>query len=235
MLEKSRYAVAIGVALTMVIAGGFAFADATTMTSERQEAMTPGAALDALKAGNARFLSEDMAERDWSDQVEATATGQYPHSAIVGCIDSRVPPEIVFDQGIGDIFAARVAGNFVNTDIIGSLEFAAAVAGSKLIVVLGHTECGAVKGACDGVELGNLTHTLSNLSPALYAVQGYEGDRNAKNKEFVQEVTEANVRLSVENLTDRSDILAGLVEEGKLQIVGAIHDVHTGEVTFLED
>ena len=152
----------------------------------------------------------------------------------LGCIDSRVPPEIVFDQGIGDVFAPRIAGNFVNTDILGSMEFAAAAAGSKLIVVLGHTECGAVKGACDAVELGNLTQTLSNISPAIYAVRDVAGDRNSKNAAFVDAVAHMNVRMTVKNILDRSTVLAGLVAKGDLKIVGAMHDISTGVVTFLD-
>ena len=192
-------------------------------------------ALNALKEGNARFVNGTTVNCDLRAQVKATAKGQYPIAAVVGCIDSRVPPELVFDQKLGDIFAARIAGNFVNTDIIGSIEFATKLAGSKLVVVLGHTDCGAVKGACDGAMLGSLTHTLSNLDPALYAVLGEHGERSSKNKALVQAVIEANVRLTVEALTNRSTVLSDLVAEGELKILGAIEEVATGEVAFWDE
>ena len=157
-------------------------------------------------------------------------------AAILGCIDSRVPHEIVFDKGVGDIFSARVAGNFVNTDILGSLEFATAAAGSKVVVVLGHTECGAVKGACDNVELGNLTATLANIAPAVYAVGDVvPGERSSKNPAFVQAVAHENVEMTVRNMVERSPIMHGLVEEGKLIVIGAMHDVTTGRVEFMDD
>ncbi len=204
------------------------------MTRETQRAMSPDQVLDALKAGNNRFLESKPAKRNLIDQVKKTAGTQYPFAAVLGCIDSRVPPEIVFDQGIGDIFAARVAGNFVNTDILGSLEFATKVAGAKLIVVLGHESCGAVEGACDNVQLGNLTHTLSNIMPAVNAVTDVEGNRNSSNKAFVQAVAEENVRLTVEALTDRSEVINELVDRGELKVVGAMHDVNSGRVIFFE-
>lgn len=201
-------------------------------TKDSQDAMTPDAALELLKQGNRRFAGGTMLSRDLKAQVAATAGGQFPHSVILGCIDSRVPPELVFDQGVGDVFAPRIAGNFVNTDILGSMEFATAVAGAKLIVVLGHTECGAVKGACDLVEMGNLTQTLSNISPAVYSVGGFDGQRNSKNKDFVDAVTHANVELTVTNIVDRSPVIADLIAKGQLKVVGAVHDVATGVVTF---
>ncbi|MGI9329612.1 MAG: carbonic anhydrase family protein [Gammaproteobacteria bacterium] len=201
-------------------------------TARSQSDMTPDRALAELQAGNQRFVSGDMRNRDLMSQVKATADGQFPFAVVLGCIDSRVPPELVFDQGIGDIFSPRIAGNFANTDIIGSIEFATQLAGSRLVVVLGHTQCGAVKGACDGAELGNLTQTLSNISPALYAVTDVKGDRNSQNSEFVQRVADENVRLTVSALTDRSAVLAGLVAEKKLKVVGAMHNVSTGKVTF---
>ena len=156
-------------------------------------------------------------------------------AVILGCIDSRVPHEIVFDKGVGDVFSARIAGNFVNTDILGSLEFATAVAGAKAIVVLGHTECGAVKGACDHVTLGNLTQTLSNIAPAVYAVTDIEGPRTSANKAFVQAVAHQNVEMTVQNILERSPVIETLVAEGKLIVIGAMHNVATGEVTFFED
>ncbi len=208
---------------------------AVTQTAESQAALSPAEALQMLKDGNERFVSEAMLDRDLMDQVEQTAEGQYPFAVVLGCIDSRVPHELVFDQGIGDLFSARVAGNFVNADILGSMEFATAVAGSKVIVVLGHTECGAVKGACDHVELGNLTHTLSNIAPAVYAVQNdVAGPYTSGNPTFVNAVAHENVAMTVQNILERSPVMAGLVDEGKLMVVGAMHDVATGEVTFLD-
>ena len=226
----------LAAALTLaVLVPGLAVAETElTQTAATQAALSPEQALEMLREGNQRFVDGEMLERDYAEQVEATATGQYPYGVVLGCIDSRVPPEIVFDQGIGDIFAPRIAGNFVNTDILGSMEFATAVAGSKVVVVLGHTSCGAVKGTCDDVELGNLTHTLSNIAPAVYAVKGHEGARNSKNAAFVQAVAEANVHHTVQNILDRSPVMKGLVDEGKLLVVGAMHDVATGEVTWME-
>jgi len=212
--------------------GPLALADVAAMSAEAQKAITPDEALKRLIEGNERFVRGEMLERNLMDQVKATASGQYPFAVVVGCVDSRVPPELVFDQGIGDIFSARIAGNFVNTDIIGSLEFTTKLAGSKLIVVLGHTECGAVKGACDNAQLGNLTATLSNLMPAVYSVTDVEGERNSKNSGFVQKVADANVQLSVAAITDRSGVLRELVDQGQLKVVGAMHDISTGRVTL---
>ncbi|MEM1269676.1 MAG: carbonic anhydrase family protein [Bacteroidota bacterium] len=208
--------------------------DPVTLTAETQKTITSAEVLQGLIDGNARFVDGERINRDYLAQVQATATGQYPSAVVLGCIDSRVPPEIVFDQGVGDIFSARVAGNFINTDILGSMEFATAVAGSKVIVVLGHTSCGAVKGACDNVELGNLTQTLSNIAPAVYAVTDIEGERTSQNAEFVQAVADMNVELTVQNILDRSPIIRGLVESGDVLLVGAMHDVTTGQVTFHE-
>lgn len=173
-----------------------------------------------------------MASRDLTSQVADTATGQFPFACVLGCIDSRVPSELVFDQGIGDIFNVRIAGNFVNTDILGSMEFACKVAGSKVILVLGHSSCGAVKGACDGVELGNLTAMLSNFDPVLQAVQ-YDGERNASNTEFVNLVTEENVHATVAKIKTDSPVLNEMYTAGEIDIVGAIYDVASGEVKFL--
>ena len=165
-------------------------------------------------------------------QIEATADGQAPFAAIVGCIDSRVPPELVFDQRLGSVFAARIAGNFVNTDIIGSLEFATRVSGAKLVLVLGHSECGAIKGAIDNVQLGNLTATLNNIWPAVEATQA-GGERTSKNKAFVQAVAETNARLAARMLTERSPVMAEMVDAGSLKIVAAMHDISTGKVSLL--
>lgn len=187
-----------------------------------------------LVDGNDRYVTNRMLNRDYTVQVAETASGQYPFAIVLGCVDSRVPPEIVFDQGLGDIFSARIAGNFINTDILGSMEFATAVTGSKLIVVLGHTECGAVMGACDHVELGNLTHTLSNIAPAVDATET-EGPRNSSNRDFVNAVARANVHLTVENILERSAVIRLQVEKGEVRVVGAMYDVASGKVTFLDD
>lgn len=202
-------------------------------TPDSQKATSPEAALQMLKDGNKRFVSGKMLNCNLMEQVKATASGQAPIAAIVGCIDSRVPPEMVFDQQIGDIFAARIAGNFVNDDIIGSLEFATAVAGAKVIVVLGHTECGAVKGAIDKAELGLLTKMLQKFQPAISMHDDVEGEKTSKNRDYVRKVTDTNAKLAVKDLTDRSSVLKGLVDEKKLIITSAVHDVGTGAVTFL--
>ena len=201
-------------------------------TAARQAATTPDEALQRLKDGNARFVSGKSVNCDLIAQVKATAGGQAPFAAIVGCIDSRVPPELVFDQRIGDIFAARIAGNFVNTDIIGSLEFATRLAGAKLIVVLGHTECGAIKGAADDARLGLLTATLANIRPSVLKVTNVAGERNSKNQAFVQAVADQNARDAAALLTEKSDVLLTLVKERKLKVVSAMHDVATGRVSW---
>ena len=202
-------------------------------TKDTQSATTPDQALARLKEGNARFLAGRSIHCDLRTQVKATASGQAPFAAILGCMDSRVPPELVFDQRLGDIFAVRIAGNFVNKDILGSLEYATKVAGAKLIVVLGHTDCGAVKGAVDDVKLGNLTAALANIRPAVLEVTGVEGERNSKNKAFVQSVSDRNARDAAAMLTSRSSVMAALVEGGQLKIASAMHDVSTGAVSWL--
>jgi len=202
-------------------------------TAESQASITPEMAIELLKKGNQRFVANQTIQRDISTQVVQTGTGQYPFAAVLGCIDSRVPAEYVFDQGIGDIFNARVAGNFVNTDILGSLEFACKAAGSKAIVVMGHSSCGAVKGACDHVELGNLTHMLSNIQPAIDSVTGHYEDKSSKNAAYVQEVADRNVALTVAKIKSDSPVLNELYENGEIDIVGAMYDVHTGVVSFI--
>lgn len=217
----------------MVVAASGARASTCAMpTKERQAALSPQGVVDELMAGNQRFVSGTMVNCDLNAQVMETATGQYPIAAVVGCIDSRVPPEMVFDQNIGDIFSARIAGNFVNTDILSSLEFACRVAGAKAIVVLGHTSCGAVKGAIDQVKLGNLTEMLARIEPAVQAA-GPVAERSSKNTEFVQKVADANVALTVEAIKAQSEVLAGMVAAGELVIVGAMHDVATGQITLI--
>jgi carbonic anhydrase len=229
----SLLAATVGSSLALSSLQAHAASSAVTQTKRTQSAITPQQALQMLKDGNSRFLQGKMMQRNLIQQVAATGSGQFPYAAIVGCIDSRVATELVFDQGIGDIFSARIAGNFVNDDILGSLEFACAAAGAKLILVLGHTECGAVKGACDDVILGNLTQTLVNIKPAVAAVSGYESDRSSKNAQFVQAVAEKNVVLTVERIRRRSPILRGMVDNGQIGLNGAMYDVHTGKVTFM--
>ena len=201
-------------------------------TQTDQQNLSPAEAITLLKEGNARFLEQSPADRNYLDQVSQTQGGQFPFACVLGCIDSRVPSEIVFDQGIGDIFNVRIAGNFVNTDILGSMEFACQVAGSKLILVLGHTSCGAIKGACDHVELGNLTDMLKNFDCVLDSIS-YEGDRSSKNKAFVDMVTEKNVVATIAKIKTDSPVLNTLYEDGAIDIVGGIYDVSSGKVTFL--
>lgn len=207
----------------------------TTVSAEAQAAMTPSAVFADLRAGNERFVAGDLTRFDYAAQVKATSKGQYPKAVVLSCLDSRVPVETVFDQGIGDLFVGRVAGNFENVDMLGSFEFATAAAGSKLVVVLGHTACGAVKGACDGVELGNLTATLANIQPAMdEARTKTSGPYNASNAAFVQATVEANVRVTMADILDRSEVMAGLVESGDLMVVGGVYDLATGRVTWLD-
>ena len=207
--------------------------EAVTQTQETQAAITPQKALQMLKDGNARFVAGKPLKRDYLAQVKATSAGQFPFAAIVGCIDSRESATLTFDQGIGDVFAARIAGNFVNDDLLGSLEFACAAAGAKLILVVGHSECGAIKGACDDVVLGNLTQTLANLKPAVAAVSGFDSDRSSANAKFVQAVAEKNVELTIARIKQRSAILRDMAEKGDIGIEGAMYDVHTGKVMFM--
>ena len=228
----SVLAAAAGSSIAFSTIRAFAAESAVTQTKQTQASMTPQKALQMLKEGNTRFIQGNMMKRDLMQQVKETAGGQFPFAALVSCIDSRESGQLIFDQGVGDIFSARVAGNFVNDDILGSLEFACAAAGAKLIVVLGHTECGAVKGACDDIVMGNLTHTLANIKPAVAAVTGYESNRTSANDAFVKAVTEKNVVLTVERIRERSPILRDLVDKGKIGLTGAIYDVHTGKVTF---
>ncbi len=211
----------------------YAAQTAVTQTKKTQAATTPENALQMLRDGNARFVQGKMLERDYMQQVKATGDGQFPFAAIVGCIDSRASNELIFDQGIGDIFSARVAGNFINDDMLGSLEFACAAAGAKLIVVVGHTECGAVKGAVDDVVLGNLTQTLANIKPAVAAVSGHKSNRSSSNAAFVQAVADKNVKLTLARIRERSPILKGMVDKGDIGLAGAMYDVHTGQVTFM--
>lgn len=206
---------------------------AITQTPESQSLMSTTDAVKMLMDGNNRFLENEPINRDLHAQVKQTATGQFPFASVVSCIDSRIPTEIIFDQGIGDIFNARVAGNFVNEDILGSLEFACKLAGSKVIVVMGHTSCGAVKGACDHAKLGNLTQMLDKIMPAVDAIQTPEGtDRSSKNIDFVNQVSAKNVELTIQNIKEQSPVLNEMYEAGEIDIVGAMYDVKTGAVAF---
>ncbi len=205
-----------------------------TQTKESQDQMTPDSALQALKNGNKRFVYQNMESRDLLDQVKQTSSGQFPFATILGCIDSRVPNEAIFDQGIGDIFSVRIAGNVVNEDILGSMEFATRLAGTKLVVVLGHTSCGAVKGACNGAELGNLTGLLRKIGPAISRETETTENRDGNNAEFVQNVVVNNIHNSLDVIRSRSDVLSDLENDGSIKIIGALYDVSTGEVTFYE-
>jgi carbonic anhydrase len=221
------------VPMTVLIFGSIATAMAAQVqTKESQAAMTPAAALELLKGGNSRFVSGKTAAHDWKAQVAATAGGQYPFAAVVSCMDSRVPAEIVLDRGLGDVFSLRVAGNVVDTDLLGSLEYAARVIGVKLILVMGHSDCGAVKGAIDGVELGNLTSLLAKIRPAV-AAAGPGG--SSKDKALVQRVAEQNVRLSMKEIRDGSPLLKDMIDSGKVGLAGGMYDLTTGRVTFSAD
>lgn len=235
MITRRFLCKSIPLAAATALATSQAFAaseECAVYTADRQRALGPDDAVRLLEEGNARFISGRTINCDLLAQAKETAHGQAPFAAILGCMDSRVPPELVFDQKIGDVFSVRVAGNFADQNIIGSLEFAASLAGVRAIVVLGHSSCGAVKGAVDNVQLGNLTATLAHILPAVESTV-YEGDRSVGNSAFVQAVAEENVRRTIAVLTEKSDILAALVEAGELRIVGAMHDLGSGKVTFL--
>ncbi|MES2545755.1 MAG: carbonic anhydrase family protein [Bacteroidota bacterium] len=206
-----------------------------TLNKELQASITPRKALELLVDGNNRFVNNLKAHRNLLEQVNDTRDGQWPFATILSCIDSRTSAELIFDQGLGDVFSVRIAGNIVNTDILGSMEFACKVAGSKLIVVLGHSKCGAVKGACDHVEMGNLTELLSKIQPAVYQETQTLTERNAKNASFVENVAEINVKRNVKNIIERSFILEQMIESGEIGIIGAMHNIETGEVTFYND
>ncbi len=205
-------------------------------TKETQATMTPEKSLQFLKEGNLRFQQNLKANRNLLEQVNDTSEGQFPFATILSCIDSRVSAELVFDQGLGDIFSVRIAGNFVNEDILGSMEFACKLAGTKLIVVLGHTSCGAVKGACDDAKLGNLTNMLAKIKPAVDAITEPTDAslRNSKNSEFVDSVAQKNVLLTIDRIRKESEVLQEMEKNGDIMIVGAMYDINTGEVTFNE-
>jgi carbonic anhydrase len=205
-----------------------------TLTKEMQTAITPALALEILKDGNKRFVSNLKINRNLLQQANETSDGQHPFAVILSCIDSRTSAELIFDQGLGDVFSVRIAGNIVNEDILGSMEFGCKVAGAKIIVVLGHTKCGAIKGACDNVELGNLTGLISKIKPAIDQEMTTTDNRNSSNSNFVENVAELHVSLSVRNILLQSPIIAEMVKNEEIGIVGGVHDISTGEVKFFE-
>jgi carbonic anhydrase len=206
-----------------------------TLTKEMQAAITPSMALGLLKEGNNRFVNNLKVNRNLLQQANETSDGQHPFAVILSCIDSRTSAELIFDQGLGDIFSVRIAGNIINEDILGSMEFGCKVAGSKIIVVLGHTKCGAVKGACDHVEMGNLTALLNKIRPAVDDEKSTVENRNSQNPDFVENVAEINVKRTVKAVMERSTILREMIDKGQIGIIGGTHDISTGTVTFYPD
>jgi carbonic anhydrase len=206
-----------------------------THSKETQDNLTPELAFQILKEGNERFVNNLRVNRNLLQQVNETRNGQFPFATILSCMDSRTSAELIFDQGLGDIFSIRVAGNVLNDDILGSMEFATKVVGTKIIVVLGHTKCGAIVGACNDVKLGHLTNLLDKIKPAIKAESETQNERNGSNPSFVNHVTEINVHLTIKEILEQSPIIAELVKDKKLKIVGGVYDVETGKVTFFED
>jgi carbonic anhydrase len=203
-----------------------------TLNKEMQEAISPSMAIDILREGNKRFMNNLKANRNLLQQANETSDGQHPFAVILSCIDSRTSAELIFDQGLGDVFSVRIAGNIINEDILGSMEFACKVAGSKVIVVLGHSKCGAVKGACDHVEMGNLTALLSKIQPAVYDEKSETANRSSSNAEFVEKVAAINVKRTVNSIMERSPILKEMIQKGEIGIIGGMHNISDGEVTF---
>ena len=206
-----------------------------TLTKEMRDSMTPDQALQLLKEGNKRFINNLKANRNLLQQANETSADQHPFAIVLSCIDSRTSAEIIFDQGLGDIFSVRIAGNIMNEDILGSMEFACKIAGSKIITVLGHTNCGAIKGACDHVEMGNLTSLLSKIRPAIDDETSVAENRHSSNEEFVEKVTLINVKRTMNSIVQRSPILKEMLGNQEILLVGGMHNIATGEVTFLED
>lgn len=206
-----------------------------TLTKEIQAAITPSMALELLKEGNKRFVDNLKANRNLLQQANETSDGQHPFAVILSCIDSRTSAELIFDQGLGDVFSVRIAGNIINEDILGSMEFACKLAGSKIIVVLGHSSCGAVKGACDHAEMGNLTALLSKIQPAVHNETETKENRTSKNTSFVENVASINVQRSVKAIMERSPILKEMIEKGEIGLIGGMHELSTGQVSFYED
>lgn len=206
-----------------------------TLTKEMQQAITPSIALHLLQEGNKRFVSNLKINRNLLQQANETSDGQHPFAIILSCIDSRTSVELIFDQGLGDVFSVRIAGTIINEDILGSMEYACKVAGAKIIVVLGHSKCGAIKGACDHVEMGNLTALLSKIQNAVSAEKTITENRSSSNETFVEKVTGINIRRTVHAVIERSPILKELIEKGDCGIIGGCHDISTGEVIFYDD
>ena len=202
------------------------------LTKEQQDALSPDEVIKMLEEGNIRFTNNDLTARNHSQQVRNSTLSQYPKAMVLSCVDSRVPVEDIFDRGIGDLFVARVAGNFVNEDILGSMEFATKVSGSKLILVMGHEHCGAIKAAVDDVKLGNITAMLQKIRPAVESV-AYDGERNSKNDEFVHMVCENNVKNTIDQIRINSPILKEMEDKGEIKIVGAVYDMGNGKVVWL--
>ena len=228
---KSMLGASVAATIGAVLPGGVCLAQTGALSREQRDQLTPAQVLAMLKSGNERFRTGQMRPHDYLAQKRATVGGQYPAAAMLGCIDSRAPAEIILDAGIGDTFNARIAGNIANDDLLGSLEFACAAAGAKLILVIGHTSCGAIKGAIDGVELGHLTELLNKIKPAV-AATNYNGERSSGNAAFVDAVAATNVRRTVADIGTRSSVLAGLVKDGKIDIVGSMYHLQGGRVEF---
>ncbi len=205
-----------------------------TITKEMQNSISPSMALNLLKEGNRRFVNNLKINRNLLQQVNETSDGQHPFAVILSCIDSRTSAELIFDKGLGDVFSVRIAGNIINEDILGSMEFGCKVAGAKIIVVLGHTKCGAIKGACDNVELGNLTSLISKIKPAVDLENSTTKNRDSSNSIFVENVAELNVALSVKTILLKSAIISEMVKNNEIGIIGGLHDITTGEVKFFE-
>ena len=206
-----------------------------TLTKEMQKSLTPQKAIELLQEGNKRFVNNLKMNRNLLQQVNETSSGQYPLAVVLSCIDSRTSAELIFDQGLGDIFSVRIAGNIVNEDILGSMEFACKVAGAKAVVVLGHSKCGAVKGACDHVEMGNLTNLLSKLQPAVHAEKTITTDRSSANDDFVEKVASLNVKIAMHQIHEKSTILNDMIAHGEFALIGGMYDVETGLVDFYKD
>ena len=206
-----------------------------TLNKQMQEAITPSMALELLKEGNQRFINNLKVNRNLLQQANETSDGQHPFAVILSCIDSRTSAELIFDQGLGDVFSVRIAGNIINEDILGSMEFGCKVAGSKIIIVLGHTKCGAVKGACDHVEMGNLTALLTKIRPAVDDENTTKENRTSSNNKFVEKVSAINIKRTVKSIMERSPILKEMIETGKIGIAGGVHDISTGQVTFFNE
>jgi carbonic anhydrase len=221
--------IALGATVLLIRVAG-----AQPSPQDMQQAMTPADVLQQLKEGNARFVRGEPRKRDFGNEIKATAGGQHATAAVLGCVDSRVPVSTVFDAGIGDMFVARVAGNVADSDIAGSLEFATKVAGAKLVLVMGHTRCGAVRSACEHVELGHLTGLLQKIAPAVDAVKGVPGGRDCNNDAFIDAAAKENVRLTIRRLREMSPVLKGLEDSTDIMIVGALYDISTGKVEFLD-